>query len=602
FLTRLGDHVLLVWEDGFARHFLFRGGELGHEGDLDLLEGRGGRVTALTPLLGETTVVVADDGGFIAGWFPARPAAETERRAQQLAIRAYQTEIYALRGLLVDAGVPDYELPYAGVEREGLSAAAEAALDDAGRRRVDEIIAGLPPLWSAIETARANLIEAGRQRFLRGPGFEWEAAGHPTALAPSGRSRLMAVGSSAGEVGLVQVNCSEVIGETELGGGAIESLVMAPKENAAFVRQAGAIHHVALDPGYPEASFGSMFRPVWYEGLDAPAHRWQSTGGTDAFEPKLGLIPLVFGTIKATIYSMLFGAPLALLAAIYSSEFLKPRLRASLKSILELMASLPSVVLGFLAALIIAPYVQEVLSGVLAFFLTLPFTLVLGANLWQLMPRRRAILWSGWQRFAAIVLALPVSVWLAGSIGPLVERLFFSGNIDLWLDGQLGNGTGGWLLLLLPLSALVVILVLGRVVNPRLRAASATWEHGKTTRVELGKFLAATVVTVLVAVVLANVASTAGFDPRGTIVDNYVQRNALVVGFVMGFAVIPIIYTLAEDALSSVPSHLRDASLGCGATPWQTAVRVIVPTAMSGLFSAVMIGLGRAVGETMIVL
>ena len=51
-----------------------------------------------------------------------------------------------------------------------------------------------------------------------------------------------------------------------------------------------------------------------------------------------------------------------------------------------------------------------------------------------------------------------------------------------------------------------------------------------------------------------------------------------------------------------MPEHLRSASLGAGATPWQTAVRIVIPTAMSGLFSAVMIGLGRAVGETMIVL
>jgi phosphate transport system permease protein len=85
-------------------------------------------------------------------------------------------------------------------------------------------------------------------------------------------------------------------------------------------------------------------------------------------------------------------------------------------------------------------------------------------------------------------------------------------------------------------------------------------------------------------------------------IDIYVQRNALIVGFVMGFAVIPIIYTIAEDALSAVPQHLRSASLGSGATPWQTAVKIIIPTAMSGLFSALMIGLGRAVGETMIVL
>jgi len=86
------------------------------------------------------------------------------------------------------------------------------------------------------------------------------------------------------------------------------------------------------------------------------------------------------------------------------------------------------------------------------------------------------------------------------------------------------------------------------------------------------------------------------------LVGSYVQRNALVVGFVMGFAVIPIIYTIAEDALSSVPQALRSASLGCGATRWQTAVRVVLPVALSGIFSAVMVGLGRAVGETMIVL
>ncbi len=69
----------------------------------------------------------------------------------------------------------------------------------------------------------------------------------------------------------------------------------------------------------------------------------------------------------------------------------------------------------------------------------------------------------------------------------------------------------------------------------------------------------------------------------------------------MGFAVIPIIYTLAEDALSSVPEHLRAASLGCGATPWQTGLWIVLPTALSGVFSAIMIGMGRAVGETMIV-
>ena len=79
------------------------------------------------------------------------------------------------------------------------------------------------------------------------------------------------------------------------------------------------------------------------------------------------------------------------------------------------------------------------------------------------------------------------------------------------------------------------------------------------------------------------------------------QRNSLVVGFMMGFAVIPIIFTIAEDALSNVPQSLRSGSLALGASRWQTAFRIVLPTASAGIFSALMIGLGRAVGETMIV-
>jgi phosphate transport system permease protein len=82
----------------------------------------------------------------------------------------------------------------------------------------------------------------------------------------------------------------------------------------------------------------------------------------------------------------------------------------------------------------------------------------------------------------------------------------------------------------------------------------------------------------------------------------YDQRNCLVVGIAMGFAVIPIIFTIAEDAFSSVPSSLTAAALALGASRWQTAVRVVLPTASPGIFSAVMVGFGRAVGETMIVL
>ena len=80
------------------------------------------------------------------------------------------------------------------------------------------------------------------------------------------------------------------------------------------------------------------------------------------------------------------------------------------------------------------------------------------------------------------------------------------------------------------------------------------------------------------------------------------QRNSIIVGLAMGFAVIPTIFSIAEDAVFSVPKHLTAGSLALGATRWQTLTRVVLLTASPGIFSALMIGMGRAVGETMIVL
>jgi len=82
----------------------------------------------------------------------------------------------------------------------------------------------------------------------------------------------------------------------------------------------------------------------------------------------------------------------------------------------------------------------------------------------------------------------------------------------------------------------------------------------------------------------------------------YDQRNAIVVGLAMGFAVIPIIFAIAEDAFSNVPRNLVSGSLALGASRWQTVTRVVLPTASPGIFAAIMVGFGRAVGETMIVL
>jgi phosphate transport system permease protein len=170
---------------------------------------------------------------------------------------------------------------------------------------------------------------------------------------------------------------------------------------------------------------------------------------------------------------------------------------------------------------------------------------------------------------------------------------------------------GGWALLLLPLAILVVVLVVNRLVTPALRRAFTDHHREQVAWMEVAKFAVSTVAAILLALGMGALLALFKLDPRFDFMvfhtdmspmDIYVQRNALIVGVVMGFAVIPIVYTIGDDALTAVPDHLRSASLGCGATTWQTAIRIVIPTAMSGLFSALMIGLGRAVGETMIVL
>lgn len=441
-------------------------------------------------------------------------------------------------------------------------------------------------------TADGALLVRGHELVDGGPAI--------TALAASPRSRLLAAADAEGGVRVLHVTSEQQLAylPPETDAGALQALVMAPKEDALVLLEPERISQRALDPRHPEAALGSLFGAVWYEGYAEPQHVWQSSSGSDDFEEKLGLVPLVFGTLKATLYSMLFGAPLAILAALFTSEFLSRRVRTPIKSAIEMMASLPSVVLGFLAALVIAPFVQTVLPAVLASFLCLPLCLLFGAKLWQLLPAASAVRLAGVPRLAAISIALVVGTLLSVWLGPAVERVFFGGDLILWLDGQAGGSAGGWFFLLLPVGLLGVALLEGRTLQLRRRGSG----RASLARLDMLRTALIFVGGIGAAFLLAQLLAGVGADPRGGVVDTYVQRNALIVGFVMGFAVIPIIYTLAEDALNSVPEHLRLASLGAGATPWQTATRVIVPAAMSGLFSAVMIGLGRAVGETMIVL
>lgn len=422
-------------------------------------------------------------------------------------------------------------------------------------------------------------------------------------LVASPRSRMLAAMFADGSIRLFHVTSNQQLAEAQVeqGTGRAERLLIAPKDDAIVAIGREHLDLWRIDAPHPEATASSIFGKVWYEGYNKPEHVWQSSSGTDDFEEKFGLMPLVFGTLKATFYSMLFGAPLAILAAIYTSEFLHPKVRAKVKPTIEVMASLPSVVLGFLAALFFAPIVENIVPECIAFLVALPFTYLLFAYLWQLFPEKLAVRMRNW-RMAGMLFAFPWAIGFAVWWGPIIENWLFAGNIMAWLDGQIGTGAGAWMFILLPLSCVAVAFFSAAFIKPVFRSVTDSMGRQSFALLDLLRFLMNCLLILALAYTASWLLDAVGFDPRGTYVDTYVQRNALIVGLIMGFAIIPIIYTISDDALSAVPDSLRAASLGAGATRWQTAVRVIIPTAMSGLFSAMMIGLGRAVGETMIVL
>lgn len=503
------------------------------------------RITAFGHLIGKNTLLFGTERGVVTAWFPAKPANPTTPDGVEL--------VQAHRFLPGPASV----VGFGASQRTRLFVAGYAD----GTVRV-------------YHATSEQLVAEDRM-----------PEGQPPVSKNGGR------GSTVGPTDLPGPPTPAGLG-----------VALAPKDDALLCITQGRMGVWQLSAPHAGITWRSVFGRVWYEGYPEPAYVWQSSSGADEFEPKYSLTPLIFGTVKATVFAMLFAVPVAFLAAVYTSEILHRNVRGYIKPAIELMAGLPSVVLGFLAALVFAPWVESRLPATLAALYTVPFALLLGGHLMQLLPgklQRITSRYRVWAMLIAGVMGLQIAAWL----GPLAEKWFFAGDLKAWLNGRVGKGAPGWGFALLPLVGLLVSFGMIRRVQPLLecffpRASRLSWAWLK-----LGLFLLGVALTLGLSLGMGWLLSEAlGVDPRGLFLGTYVQRNAFIVGFVMGFAVIPIIYTIADDALTAVPDHVRAASLGAGATQWQTAVRVVIPTAMSGLFSALMIGLGRAAGETMIVL
>ncbi len=602
------DKLFLGWADGRLLRYDTRrlaDAELAEE--IDVTEGDA-RLTVFRMMLGRETLVFGDSNGRISGWFVVRPEG---RSFLPNAVKVPATVTVTTDGLVLPREafpklpeeayfpedglvVPADRFEIADLEANPVEPTDEGVTISGKRVTISNEGVGIPP--EGIDTSdSAKLIEA--HAFPPGPAAV-------TGLGISSRTRSFLAGFEDGtfRAGLMTTGETFYASSEAISKSPLRTIGIGPKDDALFAATESGLWAADFERGHPEITWTSLFRPVHYEGYEQPTHVWQSSGGSQELEPKYGMWPLVYGTLKATFYSLLFGVPLALFAAIYSSEFLHPQTKGRVKPTIEIMASLPSVVLGFLAGLVFAPVVERLLPSVLAAFVTVPLAFVVGAQLMQLTPDTLSRRLEKVRLPLALFVALPAGLWAAWAVGPSLETLVFAGDVKLWLDGQKGNGVGAWMILLLPLTLFVVSTISTRVLLPSMLSVSRDWPRGAFALLELGRFLAVAALVLVGAYVLSWGLDAAGWDPRGTYVDTYIQKNSLVVGFVMGFAIIPIIYTIADDALSAVPDSLRAASLGAGATPWQTAVRIVIPTATSGLFSAIMVGLGRAVGETMIVL
>jgi len=279
----------------------------------------------------------------------------------------------------------------------------------------------------------------------------------------------------------------------------------------------------SIDAPHPEGSWKGYFGKVWYEDYQAPDYVWQSSSASDDFEPKFSLIPLIFGSIKGTLFAMIFAVPLGIFGAIYTNQFASRRFQSIVKPAVEITSAVPSVIVGFLAALWLAPIIDQWLLGLFLFMILMPTLLGLFLVVWARVRTnlRIRLIEQSKELYLALpilLIAILVSAWLQ----PYVESWVFDGNFKQWI-----------------------------------------FDH---------------------------------------ITKDYDQRNSIVIAFALGFIVIPFIFTMTDDALSCVPESMRAASVALGASRWQTTWKVLLPSASPGLFAGIILGMGRAIGETMIVL
>ncbi|PWC22869.1 phosphate ABC transporter permease [Brenneria roseae subsp. roseae] len=437
-------------------------------------------------------------------------AALQNAAVEQLLLTPDGQQIYLLEGTKISLWQPESNLLKLRENRQlSVPGPLRLALLSGGRSLLVQSADGHISQWFDVPTEKGMQLTEIRQ-------FP-ATAGMDALLATEVQRRVFATLTPQGNLSLFGGKQSTALLTKTLPPD-VQQLVFSPRGKAMLAETAQGWQIWQIDNPYPDIGWSGLWQKQWYENYPEPEYIWQSTSADDSYQAKFSMMPLMFGTLKAAIYAMLFATPLALSAAVYTASFMSPALRRWIKPTMEIMGALPTVVIGLIAAIWLAPYFETYLSAILV----MPV-------LWVI-----AVLGCGW----------------------LIERL--PAGVHRWFPA-------GWdVLILLP--AIFLTLFLGCWLAPILEA----WIWGQPLYQWMG--------------------------------ESFVQRNTLVAGVALGFALIPLIFSLAEDALFSVPSRLSQGSLALGATPWQTLWRVVLPSASAGIFAALMLSFGRAVGETMIIL
>ena len=268
-------------------------------------------------------------------------------------------------------------------------------------------------------------------------------------------------------------------------------------------------------------TWDSLFKPQHYEGYAEQDTVWQTTNASDYQEAKFSITPLIIGSIKASLLALIIAIPVAIGAAIYSAYFATTRLRHMIKPAIEMLEAIPSVLIGFIAAIWLSPKAEQFLFSFAFFLVVVPFILIALA---------------------------------------LVQR-----NVLDKLSIKIRHGSE-------LLIAIVGVFILGYI--------SVEWAPGW----------------------LFSIMNIDGYGFLLSRSDSPIGKTTIVVAIALGIAISPSIYSLAEDAISGVPVSLKNASFALGATRLQTLRYVVLQVALPGIVAAIMIGFGRAFGETMIVL